>query len=550
MDNSELYTDNGSTTATESAKIDTSKKKHRKRKKDKTGASDSDMEAQYENIKLKAIIDQLTKDREICYARIKELELTLKSYIEKSEFNKIKNNNLPPNNDQPPINIQSHNINPPPNNIQPPINIQPPNNNQPPNTAVASTVNTSNDVVNPNEMETNDWAAEIFPEGNLPNTTAIMDKIPAINRGNVKIHQNRHVETTNNLNSGKASPPTIKIYNTNVKQLTVKLKEKLKHDLFTINILNGKNIQLKLKKLEDFIATREMLDNENINYFTYTPNELKPRTLLVKGLSETYDVEDLKDFIKTKNLPLDIKSIIKLKGGRWVLQLGRASDLSAFKKLQFLINSKVKIEKYKTQGIILCRNCQRPGHISTNCKMPYRCFKCPEAHERGKCKIPPKELNIEEHVSQDPKTGKIIKTIGIPVYCVNCKTTGHVASAKNCPYKIQLLEKLKETRELRKNSINPKTLTAQNSIITSQVGSYANALKINLKAPNELPPQKTQSADFMKMFDTDCKRLLGKDFFTCLKKIGEHVESYKQLKTDAERTQSLYQLFVSLKLDD
>lgn len=52
----------------------------------------------------------------------------------------------------------------------------------------------------------------------------------------------------------------------------------------------------------------------------------------------------------------------------------------------------------------------------------------------------------------------------------------------------------------------------------------------------------------MGIFDSECKRLLGKDFMSCMTKIGEFAATFKTLQTDDERAQALFGLFLSLKL--
>lgn len=69
----------------------------------------------------------------------------------------------------------------------------------------------------------------------------------------------------------------------------------------------------------------------------------------------------------------------------------------------------------------------------------------------------------------------------------------------------------------------------------------------NVPPPTEIMGQINQA---MGMFDTDCKRLLGKDFFTCMQRIGAYAETYRQLKTEGEKSKALMGLLMSLKLYD
>lgn len=361
-------------------------------------------------------------------------------------------------------------------------------------------------------------------------------------------------ERTDGVQQGKVSPPVVKIYNVNVKAFTRKLVELLRHKLFSINIINKNLIHLKLKKSEDHSKVRQYQETQGTSFYTYTPIELKPSTLIIRGLSETYDESDLREFIDECSLDLKVNRVVRLVGDRWLVQFTNDSDTKAFSRLQYLLNTKVKIGQYKREGLIQCRNCQRFGHISTNCRMPYRCVKCGQSHGPGKCAIPPREQNVEESLTTDPATGEIVKTKGRPIMCINCNKAGHVASDKKCPRRLELLEKME--RRKRENDVVVVTQPARlinASKVASNGPSYANMARTPVF---ELPPNFTQSqsAERMKqkqamgIFDSECKRLLGKDFLTCMQRIGDYAATYRQLKSDEERSQALFGLMLSLRL--
>lgn len=176
-------------------------------------------------------------------------------------------------------------------------------------------------------------------------------------------------------------------------------------------------------------------------YYTYTPRDVRPFTLMVRGLSGTYDVDDLRKFIQDCKMNLEIKSIVKLDGDRWIVRLSGDSDVQAFRKLEYLLNNRVKIEGHKKNRLTQCRNCQRFGHVSSNCKMAYRCVKCGQSHGPGKCDIPGRDAQAEDRLIRDPTTGGVIIAAARTVHCINCKVDGHVASSHTCPTRIELLKK-------------------------------------------------------------------------------------------------------------
>lgn len=358
---------------------------------------------------------------------------------------------------------------------------------------------------------------------------------------------------------GKGSPPIIKIYNVNVKIFRGKLKEILGHELFNIRLVNSNLIELKLVKVEDHAKVRSFLESQQLPHYTYTLKDAKPYTLMVKGLSETYDENDLRSFISEKQKDLVLKSVTKLEGDRWIVQLDGNSDVQSFRRMQYLLNNRVEIDSHKREGVVQCRNCQRFGHVSTNCRMEYRCVKCGKSHGPKKCNIPGRDDNTEEIVTTDPITGQVVKSVGKQVHCINCKKDGHVASAKNCPKRLEILKKLNEKKKNAKSAATTLQMTTNSEVhktapIIGNNISYSGVARMATRAPAATTPRDTgimeQANRAMGKFDEECKRLLGKNFMSCMTKIGEFATTYNTLQTDEERSQALFGLFISLKLND
>lgn len=538
MDNFESFNDQSST-ATEDNKNDTFKRPKHKRKKNKNTMSGSDSE--YEVIKLQSVIDELIKDREQSHSRIKELETEIQllkellaenSNAKLSESIKHNNNN---NSEQPKY-----------------IGISTPNTN----ISIQSEISAKN---------INDWAAEASEDFSMAKP-----KIKPKERRNVKVRiiQNaeEEMETTpvsENIieasntqgtqatpqimdhpeKTGKVSPPPLfKIYNSNVKEIVTKAREKLGHNNFTINIVNKNMVTLKVINKEDHTKIKNLLNEHKYSFFTYTPKDEKPISLVIKKLSSTWDENDIRSYLEEKKLNIKILKLIKLEGNKWIFKLSHDSDIKAFRRQQFMLNEGIKIQNYKREGFIMCKNCQRHGHVAGNCNMPYRCVKCRNSeHGPGNCPIPPKEKNNEEIVVTDPITGQVKKSIGLPVYCCNCDVEGHVASYKKCPTRLKLLERLSQKKE--NVQINkPKTLFVNPNF------SYSNAVKagqqslVNNKAP--------KNGNAFEIFNNDCKNLIGKDMLTTLRKIQEYSKMRNQLKTDEEKAQAILGLLLELRLND
>lgn len=99
--------------------------------------------------------------------------------------------------------------------------------------------------------------------------------------------------------------------------------------------------------------------NGKDNVYTYITRVLKLSPMIIRGLSDTYNESDLRQFIDDGGLDLKVNKIVRMVGNRWLVQLTNDSDTKAFSRLQYLLNTKVNIGQCKREGLIQCRNCQR-----------------------------------------------------------------------------------------------------------------------------------------------------------------------------------------------
>ena len=104
----------------------------------------------------------------------------------------------------------------------------------------------------------------------------------------------------------------------------------------------------------------------------------------------------------------------------------------------------VKWEKYdfRRRRPMPCRNCKMWGHAAINCKRPYRCIKCDQSHEPGKC-------------------ARKDRNIGHPT-CVYCGGE-HPANSQTCPsfkkYQERILQRKQHTRNHKQSTKNAPPIT-------------------------------------------------------------------------------------------
>lgn len=178
--------------------------------------------------------------------------------------------------------------------------------------------------------------------------------------------------------------------------------------------------------------------------YTYTPKNEKLPTVLIKGLDNSFEGNEILEELKLKENK-DLYTIHFIKVTRFVtkhskitnktlslflVQLSPNSKLDKLKELQHIGHLIISWEKIRKKESIQCKKCQRLGHTASNCNMEYRCVKCKDPHKPGECK-----LKREEKVDKQK------------IYCVNCDNYGQPASYIGCP-KLLAIKNLQEQRKI------------------------------------------------------------------------------------------------------
>lgn len=343
------------------------------------------------------------------------------------------------------------------------------------------------------------------------------------------------------------SVPIITTYNINVKNISSLLSKALGHDEYNINILSKHVTNIGVCSLEDFDKLKNLLKEQKIDFYTYTPKSQRPFSVVVKGLSDTFDNNEVLEYMQSLQINIRIIGLHKLGGDKWLFQIGRESDIRAFRNIRYILHCRVKMARRNRRNVVQCYNCQRFGHVAINCNMPYRCVKCSGDHGPGKCVIPPRDQNTVEVISTDRVTGQAIRTIGFPVKCANCGVEGHTASAKECPKRQELLRKIAARKDSKVN--DRKILNASSNGRVSGI-SYAAAAKAGGAASNsgDCVTLESAGAEF-DIIDRDCRRLFGSSLLSCLGKIRGFAKDYRSLSNDEERSRALLGMLISLHQD-
>ena len=233
---------------------------------------------------------------------------------------------------------------------------------------------------------------------------------------------------------------------------------------------------LHTNNLEDYEAAKAILQKANVPFYTYTPQSAKKKMLVLKGLAHGYSTDEVLAELTALKLPdVKIEKIDKLVYNKntperyyYLIHLSpesKTQNLTSLKKLNYQL---VKWEPYRKSKVFQCHKCQRVGHSSNNCNLGYRCVKCTQTHEPGKCL----------------RSAETPDTVTAPM-CVNCRNS-HPANYRGCPY-LKLAQHIDSSNKTARRNIK---LT---SPLTSGRRSYAAIAA----APKVHFTPKTQHPQFM-----------------------------------------------------
>lgn len=359
---------------------------------------------------------------------------------------------------------------------------------------------------------------------------ASLPKIPKV----TNVAQQQHLKATGTTQKPSepkktSSPPAIIAYFNDHKQIINGLKADLKNDNFTV-FMRKDHVKIQCVTSTDYVSTKSFLENKAVEYYSFTPKEEKPITLLLKNISNTYDDTEVKAAIEEKIVNINIISVKHMFKYNWIVQLKNKDDVKSFKAIRSLLGHGVKIENFKGKRTLQCKRCQRFKHSANNCKMPYRCVKCSLGHEVGVCSIPNKEENIKEYVINNPDGTKTTRR-GLPLKCANCSGE-HAASYTKCPARPKV-------EEPTNNNPNPRSVIQPRSVAQS------------MRKPEVSYSKAAQATDNSGNFNLNSElvSIFGKNLVECMTKINNFVPRYKKTNDINVKKGELCQLLFELCLN-
>ncbi|GFX57382.1 nucleic-acid-binding protein from transposon X-element [Trichonephila clavipes] len=183
------------------------------------------------------------------------------------------------------------------------------------------------------------------------------------------------------------------------------------------NKMSGEYIKLCCDTHDQFDNLNKFLEQQaNFQFYSITPKHLRPIKVVMKGLPKNTLTNEIKDDLLDLGFTVDRVSQLT---GRitneplpvFLITLPRNIQNAKIFKVTKIANMTVTIEGYESKGITQCYKCQTFNHTASNCHIKPRCLKCGEAHPTSECQI----QRVEN------------------MYCINCKSYGHMANYTKCP---------------------------------------------------------------------------------------------------------------------
>ncbi|GFU70421.1 uncharacterized protein TNCV_3442381 [Trichonephila clavipes] len=177
-------------------------------------------------------------------------------------------------------------------------------------------------------------------------------------------------------------------------------------------------IKIEAQNEKDHEEITKYLKDKNLEFYTIEPPLSRPLKLVIKGLPDDIDPEDIKKDLISKRIKIvkttQLKRFIsKTPLPIYMIEIERDENVNDIFQVRSCLYMQIKIDPFKKGNrITQCFNCNFFHHATSNCNMKTRCLKCGENHRTGMCEIKDK--------IEDP-------------LCINCKAKGHMASSIKCP---------------------------------------------------------------------------------------------------------------------
>lgn len=269
-------------------------------------------------------------------------------------------------------------------------------------------------------------------------------------------------------------------------------------------------------------ATITILREDKVKFYTYTSEEEKCATFIIKGVSSDFVLSDVLLEFEKLGLSEKIQSVSHMKGKGmekfhfFVLRLKPGVPGGEFLATKYFLNSTITIEKLNRTSALQCYKCQSMDHVAANCNMDPRCVKCAQMHLSSECNLvrgsPPEQL-----------------------MCVLCGQKGHPASYRGCPEIIKVLRERESSKIKSPNNMKPNSVpnvTSTPSFVKKGI-SFANAFSARGVSGN------TNINGIKNLLNKASTELFGCDYLVLKNAFDKFMLSYLGMGDDIGRKEAL-----------
>lgn len=208
---------------------------------------------------------------------------------------------------------------------------------------------------------------------------------------------------------------------------------------FHLQYRQGNKVAIHCHSDDGHRMVADGLRAENFLFHTFSRKEERTYKVVIRGIPGD-TIPMLRDELAEMGFATASVNMLKSASEKHpacpplLVQLPAVTDIVKFKQIKYLCRCVVKIEKFKpkTSSGTQCYRCQQFGHASRNCNLSERCVKCTGSHATKTC----------------PKTDRTS-----PAQCCNCKGD-HPANYRQCPARVEYLQRLSQKRHLQSNKPN------------------------------------------------------------------------------------------------
>lgn len=222
--------------------------------------------------------------------------------------------------------------------------------------------------------------------------------------------------------------PAINIFNSS--QTVIRIADMIEDfrrngiQIFAFKQLNAERTLIQTTNMKDFERVKNYLNRNHVEYFTYTAKLAKMKSFVLLGLRKGTSLADLKsDLMRKRTATLRIMNIAEYKDypvrrktkhmQPFIVQITAKSSRKELLNLNHVLGRNVSWEPFKRRKLLQCHRCQRIGHVSYNCHMDHRCYKCGKSHFNAPCLY---GAGVETSVA----------------FCALCGLMGHTSLFRGC----------------------------------------------------------------------------------------------------------------------